>query len=323
VDVQAGAREGVAASTAGFTADFCRPDPHMSVVTLQANDLVRLLQGRGVQRVIPLVNVLLVIWVAAQLAALTWVVLPQPDYEPAPVVTTAAVPAQRNPHAELISQLPGWHLMGLVVKKAAPVVSNTPLDAPDTRLRLTLRGALASDDKQHARAIIADQGGKEEQYAIGDNLPGNAELSEIYPDRVILKRSGRYETLRLPTENKSGGNISTGAKARSSASPGERLRGVRESIRKSPGSLYDLVRVSQQLDEGGKIIGYSVAPGRKPALFKEVGLMSGDVITEVNGLGLSDPANGAKALKSLQGDESVAVKLLRGGEELTLVLDVQ
>ncbi len=295
----------------------------MNVMTLQANDLARLLQGRGVQRVIPLVNVLLVIWVAAQLAALTWGVLPQPDNEPLPVVTTAAVPAQRNPHAELISQLPGWHLMGLAVNKTASVASDTPLDAPDTRLRLTLSGVLASDDKQNARAIIADQGGKEEHYAIGDNLPGNAELSEIYPDRVILRRSGRYETLRLPTEGKSGGNIPASAKAHSPATPAERLREVRENIRKSPRSLYDLVRATQQRDEGGNLIGYSVAPGRKPALFKEVGLRSGDVIIEVNGLGLNEPANGAKALKSLQGGEAVTVKLLRGGQEHTLTLDAQ
>jgi general secretion pathway protein C len=295
----------------------------MNVMTLQANDLARLLQGRSAQRVILLANVLLVIWIAAKLAALTWAVLPRPDIGPVPVVTTAAVSAQRNPHAELINQLPRWHLMGLAVNKTAPVANNTPLDAPDTRLKLKLSGVLASDDKYHARAIIADQGGKEEQYAIGDNLPGGAELSEIYPDRVILKRGGRYETLRLPTDGKSGGNIAALANTRASATPAERLREVRANIRKSPRSLYDLVRTSQQTDESGNVIGYSVAPGRNPALFEEVGLESGDVVIEVNGKVLSEPANGTEALKSLTSGEAVTVKLLRGGQEHILTLDAQ
>jgi general secretion pathway protein C len=297
----------------------------MNAMTLQANDLVRLLQGHAVQRMIPLVNVLLVIWMASQLASLTWGLLPQADTdnEPVAVVTRTAVPAQRNQLAALIAQLPGWHLMGVAIKQAAPVLKNTPLDAPDTRLSLTLMGALASDDKRNARAIIAEKGGKEEHYAIGDNLPGNAELSAIYPDRVILRRGGRYETLRLPTDIQSGGNIAAITSTHLPAAPAERLRKVRENIRNSPRSLYELVRTSQQLDESGNIIGYSVEPGRNPDLFEEVGLESGDVIVEVNGLGLNEPANGSKALRSLASGEAVTVKLLRGGQEHVLTLEAQ
>lgn len=294
-------------------------------MTLQLNDLTRVLRGPAVRRITPVVNVLLVIWIAAQLAGLTWALLPQGEGgdEPVAVVSRPAVPAAGNRHAALVGQLPGWHLMGLVVRQAEPAAETTPVDAPDTRLRLTLKGALASDDRENARAIIADQGGKEEQYAIGDTLPGNAELSEIYPDRVILKRSGRYETLRLPTENAVGGNMAALPVAAAATAPAERLREIRAQARSSPAALFDLVRATPQQDEGGNIIGYSVSPGRKPDLFNEVGLQAGDVVTEVNGLALSDPSNGGEALKSLQSGDSVTVKLLRGGQEHVLTLDAQ
>ena len=98
---------------------------------------------------------------------------------------------------------------------------------------------------------------------------------------------------------------------------------MRENIRKTPASVYDLVRATQKLDESGNIVGYSVTPGRKPELFKEVGLQTGDIVTEVNGLALSEPANSGKALQSLQGGEAVTVKLLRGGQEHILTLDTQ
>ena len=90
--------------------------------------------------------------------------------------------------------------MGVAAQGSQPVQTNIPIEAPETKLQLILRGALSSDDPEHARAIIADPRGKEEQYAIGEELPGNAELSEIHPDRVILKRNGRFETLRLPKD---------------------------------------------------------------------------------------------------------------------------
>ena len=83
------------------------------------------------------------------------------------------------------------------------------------------------------------------------------------------------------------------------------------------------MRASQKLDDAGNSLGYSVEPGSKPELFEEVGLQSGDVIVEVNGLALSEPDNGAGALKSLTSGEAVTVKLLRGGQEHTLTLDAQ
>jgi hypothetical protein len=198
---------GVASGELTARARTADTDTNMqTIASMQQVDFVRLMQSPQMRRVILVVNVLLVIWIATQLATLTWGFLAPAEETATAVVETAAVPVQRNEELELIRQIPGWHLLGVVTQQAAAVVEAVPIEAPDTRLKLVLRGALASDDPQHARAIIADPRGKEEQYAIGDNLPGNAELSEVHPDRVILKRNGRYETLRLPQDQKQQGN---------------------------------------------------------------------------------------------------------------------
>jgi general secretion pathway protein C len=296
----------------------------MSGISLQSNDLVRLLQGRNAQIGIRVVNILLVIWIAVQLAALTWAVLPQQEPAPAPVTAQPGNPVQKNPHTALIEQLPGLHLMG-VPTSAATTVTTAPVDAPDTQLRLILRGALASDNKLDARAIIADSGGKEEQYAIGDSVPGNAELSEVYPDRVILKRSGRFETLRLPTDTPTGGTGFSRSQPVpvSVSTPAERLRQVRAQLQNSPRSLYGMLRATPKLDADGNTVGYVVAPGNDPQLFSDVGLQNGDVVTEVNNMSLSDPANGSKALQSLQNGETVTVKVLRNGAEQMITLDAR
>ena len=297
----------------------------MNVLTLQQSDLIRLMRGQYMQRVIWVVNLLLVVWIASQLATLTWDVL-APEAAPESVaVVSGDLPARADPALQLVRQLPDWHLMGVIVKEAAPPVQQTaPVDAPDTRLKLVLRGALASDDKQHARAIIADPGGKEEKYAIGDTLPGNAELSEVYPDRVILLRNGRYETLRLPRDNKPGSNTlaSLTAGRQPAVSPAQRLQTVRQQLQKSPKSLYGLVRATPQTGEDGSIMGYALAPGRDPELFEQVGLQEGDVVVQVNDIKLDNPANSARALKSVQSGESVSVTVLRGGEEQVLTLNL-
>ena len=301
----------------------------MNVLSLQQSDVIRLMRGQHMQRVIWVINLLLVIWIASQLASLTWGLLaPSETPEPAAVVT-GDIPARADPGQQLVRQLPNWHLMGEVTRQAAPVKQAAPVDAPDTRLQLVLRGVLASDDKENARAIIADPRGKEDQYGIGDKLPGNVELSEVYPDRVILMRNGRYETLRLPQDKKSGGTTVAARKStarattgRRATSPAERLQNVRKQLKQSPKSLYGLVRATPHKGDDGSVVGYAVSPGRDPALFEQVGLQAGDVVMQVNDIRLDNPANSARALKSVQSGESVSVTVLRGGAEQVLTLNL-
>jgi general secretion pathway protein C len=292
-----------------------------TLTSMQQVDFVRLMQSTQMRRIILVVNLLLVIWIASQLATLTWEFF-TPAEDTAPVVAeTDAAPVQRNEELELIRQLPRWHLMGVVSQQAAPVKA-APMEAPDTRLKLVLRGALASDDPAHARAIIADPRGKEDQYAIGDNLPGNAELSEIHPDRVILMRNGRYETLRLPQDQQQNTavsvvNTSLRSVTRPRATPGpvQRLQAITRRVRQNPVSLYEVVRPVPKQDEEGNIVGYTLQPGRDRELFNHLGLQAGDVVTQINDLKLDSAASSAQALKSVQNGQEVTMTVLRDGQE--------
>ena len=299
----------------------------MLTLSLQQSDVVRVLQSRHTRRVIWLLNILLVVWIASLVANLTWDLLAPAASQEAEAVVVTAVPVTPHPDKQLIKQLPGWHLMGVVSKGAAPVKASAPVDAPETKLKLVLKGVFSSDDRRHGHAIIADPRGKEEQYAIGDKVPGNAELSEVHAEKVILKRNGRYETLRLPENNKPGrpGNVASSRRvpARSSSSPAQRLRAVRENLkRQRPRDLYNLVRATPKRDAAGKTIGYELKPGRDPELFTQVGLQAGDVAIEINDIKLNNPANSARALKSVQSGDTVSVKVLRNGREEVLSLSV-
>lgn len=299
----------------------------MSSLVLRQSDVLRFLQSGNTKYAIYAVNLLLVIWIASQLATLTWGLF-APSESNLPVAAAPRnIPVRTNLDRQLIGQLPGWHLLGLVQENTAPVKTAIPADAPDTHLKLTLRGALASDDPVNARAIIADPKGKDEQYSIGDALPGNAELSEIYPDRVILKRGGRYETLRLPQDARSPGSQSArftpAARSRVNSSPQARLAAVRQQIQQNPRSIFGLLRTRAETDEAGDLIGYAISPGSNPEMFTELGLVDGDVVIQVNDMKLSDPANGARALQAMKSGEPVSVVLKRNGQEQVVTLGGQ
>ena len=297
----------------------------MKTLTLQPTDLLRLMQSDWTRHAIRILNLLLIVWIAWLLATMTWSLLAKPEPTGAALPETVTSPPQVNQQQALVRQLPNWHLFGEVAPEAAPVKTVVPVDAPDTRLKLSLHGTFSSDDAELARAIIADERRNEEMYAVGDILPGNAELSEIQADKVILLRGGRYEILRLPRDTitgDEGGAIISAADASRVETTSERLRTLRQSLKQNPKSLFGLVRTIPKKDDQGKMIGYILQPGREPELFEQMGLKPGDVVTRINDVNLDNLASGMQALRSVQSGDSVSMTVLRGDQQENLSFKV-
>jgi general secretion pathway protein C len=285
-------------------------------------------RSRQVARV---VNVLLVLWLAWLLAGLSWLVMPDTGQDDtAPVTAPVKMPVQRERPRISEQQVASWHLFGVAGEdKPAPKVA--AVDAPDTSLKLTLRGVFASDEAGEARAIVGDQRGDEKHYSVGDPLPGNATLSEIYPDRIILERNGRYETLRLPKEQMPGNSSARGARSTraSSAVTGggagasaSAFQKYRQEVKRNPSAFLTYVRTTPERGKDGKFIGFRLQAGRKPEALGELGLKQGDIVTAVNGVQIDSPAKGMKAMQALGEGENVNVTLLRDGQETSISLTV-
>lgn len=291
---------------------------------LQAQPLLLWLQGPKVGSWARLVNVLLVVWLAYLLADLSWRLVPvqQQDSGLRAAPTTPPVQAADSGATEVAA----LHLFGEAAAK--PVASKVvaPRDAPDTRLKLTLKGLYASDVAAEALAIVADAKGDEKPYRIGDQLPGGAELKEVYVDRIILMRSGRFETLRLPrdegpTAARRGAARATPGAASASRNPAKNLQGYRKSLQRNPQSLLKLVR-PQPVRENGQFVGYRLLPGKERDFLNDLGLQPGDVVTGINGVTLNSPSQGMKALRALQNDSNVSLDIRRGGRTVAVNLDL-
>ena len=269
------------------------------------------------------VSVLLMLAVAWSLAELTWSLLPGA----APVVgdsTPTPVPRQARAVVPRLAPVADLSLFG---RPESAVAARGPVDAPETRLNLTLRGVLATGSP-FARAIVAAAGGEELSYRVGDHLPGGATLDQVLADRVILQRAGRLEALFLPKDAESGGSLSSFERSNGDAPSAERsadldaqVREVRQRILDDPTQAFSFARV-QPVMEGGKLKGYKLSPNKEKQLFRQVGLRPGDVVTSVNGIPLDDPATVGQVLNQLTNSSELTLTLDRGGRQETVTVSL-
>lgn len=290
---------------------------------MQLNQIIDGLQGPRAELAARLTALALAVWVLYRIATLVWAVIPAPELAPAPAPGGAATAPAGKPRLD-IAQVVGWHLFGAATQTETGAGGPVPIDAPETRLNLLLRGVLSSDDPKEARAIIAEPNGTENYFHVGSALPGGAELKEIHADRIILLRAGRHETLRLPRETMEGAvNAPAASPAPGAGSDaGAVLGDYREQAAENPQVLLDLARAVPTPLPGGGFAGFRLFPGNKPALFAQLGLQPGDLVKEVNGLVLDNPMRGAEAMQQLRESRQLSMRIERGGQEINLAVDI-
>jgi general secretion pathway protein C len=266
----------------------------------------------------PWVVLLLVVLIAWQLAKVVWLLIPstEPDALP-PVQAVSRTSAPASGNGVSIDRIADAHLFGQL-SADAPVIVAEQEDAPDTQLSLELRGTISATEEHRALAIIAERGGAERVYFVGDAVPGGASLHAVQLDRVLLRRGGRLEALRLPRSEELPA-ARRAAVAPQRAAPA-RAATVQEVIQQNAAGLTEIIR-PQPVFKDGRQLGYRVYPGRQRQQFAQLGLRPGDLVTQINGMGLDDPARGMEIFRSLADASSVTVTVDRNGEIETLTLN--
>ncbi len=155
-------------------------------------------------------------------------------------------------------------------------------------------------------------------YAVGDNVPGGAQLHAVLTDHVLLDRNGHLESLALPRQ------ISAEMPRRRSlyAAPvAPVIDRMRELVSRDPGIIGDIMR-PQPVFAGGRQQGFRVYPGRDAEAFLRLGLRPGDLVTAIDGTPLDDPARGEQILRTLGNSSEAHVTVMRNGQQQDLTLDL-
>lgn len=110
----------------------------------------------------------------------------------------------------------------------------------------------------------------------------------------------------------SGDNTNTGSNQQTVS-----LGDFRQQVMNNNINLLKVVRPSPAR-RNGQQIGFRIRPGTNRALFKQTGLKSGDIVTAINGMPLTNNASSMQAMQGLTGSSGATLNVLRGGQETTV-----
>lgn len=278
------------------------------------------------------ISIALLLYIAFLLAKMTWLFVPNNS---AANQLQVPVKAQNNNRSESgvdVNRIKALNLFGQFNAQAKPDTTTQVSDVPQTRLRLTLAGVVASSEPSVASAII-ESSGSQYTYGIGDKIENTrATLEQVYADRVIIKQSGQLETLMLDGV-KYNKVISQNTRAPSKRperpkkiasnrgnerSLAQQATVLKKDLKENPAKLTDYLQITSHLVDG-QLAGYRLSPGKNAEFFKASGLKAGDIAVQVNGLDLTSPESAAEAIQLLR-TESQILLLVDRGNELTEIV---
>ena len=204
-----------------------------------------------------------------------------------------------------------------------PPVEEEELEA--TKLPLNLLGTVAAEDPSLARATVEDlEERKTLVLALNDSVK-SATVTRIERRRVVLLENGKLRELALDDKTlpgarpkprsragRSRANRNRAAAARNSsvsrnqsasASRVKRLsensyevprEAVEQAVR-NPASLFSQAQIQPQYD-GDEMVGMQINAIKPGSLFEEIGIQSGDIVTQLNGIQISSPEESARFL---------------------------
>ncbi|WP_372997054.1 type II secretion system protein N [Marinobacter sp.] len=267
-------------------------------------------QGRISRILANLLLLVLVVYLAVILARMTW--LFAWDDRPVPSAPASNSAGNMAGGGGLTTSMSVYDFFGRS-ERPVEVAEAVRRSAPETRLRLRLEGVLVAQRPEDSGAIVAGSNGETAYYRVGEMLPGNAELAEVEPGRVLIRRGGRYESLTFE-EQESSELVAEVAAEPAESSPDAFLASAREQI-DSQGTAALAPFGLSPVDDSG-MSGY-VYDGSN-AMLNAVNLQAGDVITAINGQRLGDINQDKSLLENWRGQAQLEIEIERDGSILTI-----
>ncbi len=226
--------------------------------------------------------------------------------------------------------------LSLFGKAGKVEISSLPLEleaqvAPKTTLALVLKGIVMAEPRRRALAIIAEKGKKsaEKLYGIGEKVAGNAVISDILADRVILRRGGVLETLMLQSKERANLANGVGGKQRASkdiVSLGDGVHWKIDSsyLNKRMGDIASLAKEVgvEVYKENNVQKGYRLVSARGSKLLRDMGLQPGDILHEVNGVQLKTIHDGLSVYQKMRNVKKIQAVISRNGRRETRIYEI-
>lgn len=292
---------------------------------------------------------LFALWAVFALSQLIWAWFPAEDVKISPdnrIANPVSLPRTGGDGQPVnIARVQGWHLFGEInaqddltqrepiEKPAASAREGLEDNARATRLPLKLRGVVASTDDGLGHAVIEHKS-KQDIYAVGDELPvsGQVSLAKVMPRQVVLDNRGTYELLELFDDAGLNGQLVLQpppeptpieeGEGEPVADASTLARGYRDRLYQNPQALAEVVAISA-VRENGELQGYRVMPGKEREQFAVLGFRPGDLVTSINGMSLTDPANTLRLYQTIRSASEAVFELQRNGQPMSISVSLE
>jgi len=214
-----------------------------------------------------------------------------------------------------ITQRNLFHSATLSVPASTPEPTDEELK--ETELPLKLWGTIAAEDPALSWASVEETGRKKNRaisaFRVGDQIQ-TATVVGIERRRVVLLENGIRRSLSLDDDA-----ASTSLASSRPVKPPTRATTTRSSRRKSarsarrektaktdspvgnPSSLYSQARIVPEIDpETNLVTGLKLSAIQAGSIFEDVGIHNGEVITEIDGVSISDMVRWKSSLGTRQ-----------------------
>ncbi len=226
-------------------------------------------------------------------------------------------------------------------------VAAPPPTTTNENLSITLLGTSHLSGGIKPFAIIEDASNNQTLYRLGETIPDAGRLIEIDRDRIVVLHNGRRVAVQIPADELGDSIGSQGAnrfnkfrrfhnrvfpfyqrelRHRSGANAGVRKLGAdRYAISRSTvndnvkhmAQLFTQMRAVPNL-ENGKSNGFLLSEIQPGSVFQQIGLHNGDVLTDVSGHPVSDPAKAMQLLSTLDNQSAITLTVIRNGAPMHL-----
>lgn len=159
------------------------------------NPLSNLLRNKAMRVLTYLVTIALVAYTGYDIYQ-RYLVLHEVEEKIAGAMQPAAATSQSTRMVKDTRKVAAMYLFGK--QKAKPKPLQKVIDAPITRLKLTLIGIVSASDPSNSKAVVQIDNKLVLIFKVGDTIPNtNAEVHQIQATQILLMRNGKLERLAI------------------------------------------------------------------------------------------------------------------------------
>jgi general secretion pathway protein C len=212
-----------------------------------------------------------------------------------------------------------------------------------------LMGTIYGGDPYSGIALVENETKKTiNSFMVGDMLTKDVMVKEVHKERIIIDHSGRLEYVEVVTESLSRNRRAKKKAPATSAEPDikpiatapppdqfkedglerkghdtQMTQAYRQKLLTTDFTkvLQDAKATPNMVD--GELKGFVLTRIRQDSIYEKAGLQNDDIVTEVNGVPLTDTAQAIRLLQSLRNESEIEVRILRGGSPQKFSLGIR